>query len=254
MRLLNVAPAGEATALPAPNQRGFANPEKIDGARGGYLLLRRCQDSLKLERSVHKGRRRRGPRPPESFLDSTSKAADSAKPSSFLDSSSRRRDAASSKATFEAAQSALKVVDSDAVKNALKAGDGAADATAQAIRGAPPMLYPPSRSTPVPSTRRRNERPRPRRRPPGTAPRSANSKPRTSGKNFPSTRRASTEGFAAAGQKISASVDAKTLTTNLDAGMKQLGKNLGRRRREGDPGLLRQCGLQAGVHRYEWYR
>ena len=30
------------------------------------------------------------------------------------------------KATFEAAQSALKVVDSDAVKNALKAGDGAA--------------------------------------------------------------------------------------------------------------------------------
>ena len=42
--------------------------------------------------------------------------------------------AASSKATFEAAQSALKVVDSDAVKNALKAGDGAADATAQAIK------------------------------------------------------------------------------------------------------------------------
>ena len=33
-------------------------------------------------------------------------------------------------------------------------------------------------------------------------------------------------GFADAGKKISASVDAKTLTTNLDAGMKQLGKNL----------------------------
>ena len=88
------------------------------------------------------------------------------------------------------------------------------------------MLYPPSRSTRRPSTRRRNERPRPRRRPPGTAPPSPNSKPRTSAKTFHIDASGINRGFADAGKKISASVDAKTLTTNLDAGMKQLGKNL----------------------------
>ena len=133
--------------------------------------------------------------------------------------------AASSKATFEAAQSALKVVDSDAVKNALNA-PGTARATRRPRADQDPPLYRPSRSTRRPSTRRRSERPRPRRRPPETAPRSASSKPRPREKLSPRGRCAGINRGAAAGKKISASVDAKTLTTNLDAGMKQLGKNL----------------------------
>ena len=119
MRLLALLPLA-ATALQAPNQR--APIQRRSTARAAFSFSE-AADSLKLD-------------------EASSKAADAAAKasSSFLDSSSRLGAqtsdavAASSKATFEAAQSALKVVDSDAVKNALKAGDGAADATAQAIK------------------------------------------------------------------------------------------------------------------------
>ena len=116
MRLLTLLPLA-ATALQAPNQR--APIQRRSTARAAFSFSEAAD-----------------------LQEASSKAADAAAKasSSFLDSSSRLGAqtsdavAASSKATFEAAQSALKVVDSDAVKNALKAGDGAADATAQAIK------------------------------------------------------------------------------------------------------------------------
>ena len=115
------------------------------------------------------------------------------------------------------------MVDSDAVKNALKAGDGAADATAQAIkRSADVLIVRQGRHVGLRQGGATSGRGRVEKR---TAPRSASSSPDLVVLCHPSTRRAST-GFADAGKKISASVDAKTLTTNLDAGMKQLGKNL----------------------------
>ena len=116
MRLLALLPLA-ATALQAPNRR--APIQRRSTARAAFSFSEAAD-----------------------LQEASSKAADAAAraSSSFLDSSSRLGAqtsdavAASSKATFEAAQSALKVVDSDAVKNALKAGDGAADATAQAIK------------------------------------------------------------------------------------------------------------------------
>ena len=112
MRLLTLLPLA-AMGLQAPIRR--APIQRRSTARAAFSFSE-AADSLKLD-------------------EASSKAADAAAKasSSFLDSSSRLGAqtsdavAASSKATFEAAQSALKVVDSDAVKNALKAGDGAAD-------------------------------------------------------------------------------------------------------------------------------
>ena len=170
--------------------------------------------------------------------EASSKAADAAAKASqsFVQSSSKLGAqtsdavAASSKATFEAAQSALKVVDSDAVKNALKAGDGAADATAQAIKRSADALSSVKVDTSAfeKATQRAAE----------AASKAAQAGAKSGatigkfeapdlGKKLSSIDASGiNRGFADAGQKISSSVDAKTLTTNLDAGMKQLGKNL----------------------------
>ena len=169
--------------------------------------------------------------------EASSKAADAAAKASqsFVQSSSKLGAqtsdavAASSKATFEAAQSALKVVDSDAVKNALKAGDGAADATAQAIKRSADALSSVKVDTSAfdKAAQRAAE----------AASRAAKDGATISkfeapdlGKKLSSIDASGiNRGFADAGQKISASVDAKTLTTNLDAGMKLCGNQSVRR-------------------------
>ena len=218
MRLLALLPLA-ATALQAPNQR--APIQRRSTARAAFSFSE-AADSLKLD-------------------EASSKAADAAAKasSSFLDSSSRLGAqtsdavAASSKATFEAAQSALKVVDSDAVKNALNAGDGAADATAQAIKRSADALS----SVKVDTCLRQGGATSGRGRVESRQGRRHHHQIRSPGpreKTFKYRRRGINRGFAAAGQKLSASVDAKT-PTNLDAGMKQLGKNLAVDVDAGDP-------------------
>ena len=207
MRLLSLLPLA-AVGLQAPMQR--APIQRRQTARAAFSFSE-AADSLKLD-------------------EASSKAADAAAKASqsFVQSSSKASDAvaASSKATFEAAQSALKVVDSDAVKNALKAGDGAADATAQAIQRLSSVKV--DTSAFDKAAQRAAE----------AAERAAQAGAKSSasiskfeapdlGKKLSQIDASGiNRGFADAGQKISASVDAKTLTTNLDAGMKELGKNL----------------------------
>ena len=196
MRLLICLPLA-AMGLQAPNQR--APIQRRQTARAAFSFSE-AADSLKLD-------------------EASSKAADAAAKASqsFVQSSSKASDAvaASSKATFEAAQSALKVVDSDAVKNALKAGDGAADATAQAIKRSADALSSVKVDTSAfdKAAQRAAE----------AAERAAQAGAKSSasiskfeapdlGKKLSSIDASGiNKGFADAGKKISASVDAKTL-------------------------------------------
>ena len=211
MRLLTLLPLA-ATALQAPSQR--APIQRRQTARAAFSFSE-AADSLKLDEASSKA------------ADAAAKASQSfVGASSKLGAQTSDAVAASSKATFEAAQSAFKVVDSDAVKNALKAGDGAADATAQAIKSLSSVKV--DTSAFDKAAQRAAE----------AAERAAQAGAKSSasiskfeapdlGKKLSSIDASGiNRGFADAGKKISASVDAKTLTTNLDAGMKQLGKNL----------------------------
>ena len=211
MRLLSLLPLA-AVGLQAPIQR--APIQRRSTARAAFSFSE-AADSLKLDEASSKA------------ADAAAKASQSfVGASSKLGAQTSDAVAASSKATFEAAQSALKVVDSDAVKNALKAGDGAADATAQAIQRLSSVKV--DTSAFDKAAQRAAE----------AAERAAQAGAKSSasiskfeapdlGKKLSSIDASGiNRGFADAGKKISASVDAKTLTTNLDAGMKQLGKNL----------------------------
>ena len=215
MRLLTLLPLA-AVGLQAPNQR--APIQRRQTARAAFSFSE-AADSLKLDEASSKA------------ADAAAKASQSfVGASSKLGAQTSDAVAASSKATFEAAQSALKVVDSDAVKNALKAGDGAADATAQAIKRSADALSSVKVDTSAfdKAAQRAAE----------AAERAAQAGAKSSatiskfeapdlGKKLSSIDASGiNKGFADAGKKISASVDAKTLTTNLDEGMKQLGKNL----------------------------
>ena len=207
MRLLAVLPLA-AVGLQAPSQR--APIQRRSTARAAFSFSE-AADSLKLDEASSKA------------ADAAAKASQSfVGASSKLGAQTSDAVAASSKATFEAAQSALKVVDSDAVKNALKAGDGAADATAQAIKSLSSVKV--DTSAFDKAAQRAAEAAAKAARDGATI---GKFEAPDLGKKLSSIDASGiNKGFAAAGQKISASVDAKTLTTNLDAGMKELGKNL----------------------------
>ena len=197
-----------ALALQAPIQR-----QPLTARRA--FSFSEAADSLKLDEASTKA------------ADAAAKASQSfVQSSSKLGAQTSDAVAASSKATFEAAQSALKVVDSDAVKNALKAGDGAADATAQAIKRSADALSSVKVDTSAfdKAAQRAAEAASKAAKDGATI---GKFEAPDLGKKLSSIDASGiNRGFADAGQKISASVDAKTLTTNLDAGMKQLGKNL----------------------------
>lgn len=190
-----------ALALQAPS------PHRAPRTARGAFSITQASDSLKLDDASR------------TAADAAAKAsADFTAASSKLGAQTSDAVAASSKATFEAAQSALKVVDGDAVKKSLQAADGAADATAQALKKSAEALSSVKVDTSAFDAAARR------------AAEAADAAAQAGAKGGAALQKLDTaqvgKGFADASTRLSSSVNAKTLIPSLNDGMAQLGKNL----------------------------
>lgn len=201
MPRLLVALFPAALALQAPS------PHRAPRTARGAFSITQAADSLKLDDASR------------TAADAAAKAsADFTAASSKLGAQTSDAVAASSKATFEAAQSALKVVDADAVKKSLQAADGAADATAQALKKSAEALASVKVDTSAFDAAARR------------AAEAADAAAQAGAKGGAALQKIDTaqvgKNFADASTRLSSSVNAKTLIPSLNDGMAQLGKNL----------------------------